>query len=167
MKTRISKAGNNATRQQGFTYVIIVVALLVMGIMADVIGRSASIQKKRELEKELLFRGNAYYQAIRSYYLSSPSRTYPSQIDDLLFDNRFAYKRHLRQAYVDPITGENWKLLHNASGGIVGVVSTSDVLPLKQENFDPQFEQFTDSEHYNQWEFRYDPASEKLLKSPN
>jgi len=164
MKARISKAGSNRSRQQGFTYLIVVVALLVMGVMADVIGRSSLVQKKRELEKELLFRGNAYYQAIRSYYLASPTRIYPKQIDDLLFDNRFSLKRHLRQAYMDPLTGNSWKLLRNANGGIVGVVSASEETPLKQENFAPQFEQFANVDHYNQWVFRYDPVSEKRLK---
>lgn len=159
MKIGISRAGNNLIAQQGFTYMVILVALVVIGILAEVATLSSAKQKQRVTEQELLFRGNAYLEAIKSYYLSSQTRQYPKQIDDLLYDNRFAFKRHLRQAYPEPISGGEWKLLHNASGGIVGVASHDQARPLKQGGFYPPFEHFANAEHYSQWTFLYQPAA--------
>lgn len=159
MRIRILRAGNSMSRQQGFTYMVILVALVVIGILAEVATLSSAKQKQRVTEQELLFRGKAYLEAIKSYYLSSPVRQYPKHIDDLLYDNRFAYKRHLRQLYPEPVSGGEWKLLHNSSGAIVGVASHDQSRPLKQSGFYPPFEHFADAEHYSQWTFLYQPTT--------
>lgn len=157
MRIAILRVGNSIRVQQGFTYIVLLAALVILGITAEVLSRSSVIQKQRQLEKELLFRGKAYYDAIESYYHSSQFKQFPKHIDDLLYDNRFAHKRHLRKIYVDPITGGEWRLLRNSSGGIVGVASTSEKQPLKQAHFLPPHEHFIGAEHYHQWEFRYLP----------
>lgn len=157
MITATLRAGNSCRSQQGFTYIVLLTAIIIVGITADILTRSSAIQKQRELETELMFRGKAYYDAIESYYQSSPIRQFPKQLDDLLYDNRFSHKRHLRKVYQDPITGGEWRLLRNGSGGIVGVASTSKKRPLKQAQFLPPFEHFSGADHYHQWEFLYLP----------
>lgn len=153
--------------ENGFTYVVLLVAILIMGIMAEVLVQSASIKKQREREQELLYTGEAYYHAIKAYYLSSSVRKYPKNIESLLMDNRFAYRRHLRQAYKDPLTGGEWKLIRNTRGGIVGVSSKSRDKPLKQDNFTPPFSHFSHSEHYSDWRFVYNPQSKNNGQNPH
>jgi type II secretory pathway pseudopilin PulG len=93
----------------------------------------------RDREEELIFRGEQYRKAIDSYASVPGRKGFPSSIDDLLKDSRSAAgKRHLRQKYKDPMTGEDFEELKNpATKRIIGVRSTSDKEPLKQANFFP------------------------------
>lgn len=142
-------------KQSGFTFVFVLVALIVLGITAEVATYSSAMERKRTIEQELLYRGNAYYEAIRSYYYSSKPHRYPSSIDDLLYDPRFIHKRHLREAYLDPITGGDWKLLYTKEGRLIGVASHSEQPPVKQANFYSPYEHFQDSKRYSDWQFRF------------
>lgn len=158
MKIRTLPAGSINKRQQGFTYLLILAALVVVGILAEVVTQSEVMRLKRDKEQELLFRGMAYQQAIKSYVTASPfNRQYPRQLDDLLSDPRFADKKHIRSAYKDPITGADWLLIKNQTGGITGVTSSSKQKPLKQKFFPPGLDSFEQALHYSDWLFEYRP----------
>ena len=87
------------------------IALIGMGLAAA--GTLWSTDVKRAREVELLFIGDQYRQAIRSYYELEPNQPrLPQSIDDLLEDHRRpTIVRHLRRAYRDPFTGEAFALI--------------------------------------------------------
>ena len=156
----ILTVGNPKNNQRGFTYVMILVAVIVIGMFAEVATTYTSRAKQMDREAELLFRGIAYRAAIRSYYESGkPVKTYPKSLDDLVKDPRTAHKSHLRALYPDPFGKENgeWRLLRAKDGGISGVSSQSSEMPLKTGNFRPEFEKFEGATSYADWIFEYVP----------
>lgn len=158
----ISTAGKPKNRQQGFTYVMILVAVVVTGIFADVAIFYASRSRQMDREAELLFRGNAYRNAIKSYYESGKTiKTYPKALGDLIKDPRVAHKSHLRALYPDPFGrgGGEWRLLRARDGGISGVSSQSTEMPLKTGNFRQGYEHFENATSYADWVFEYVPVT--------
>jgi type II secretory pathway pseudopilin PulG len=138
---------------------LVVLALLAIGLMNSV--DVWSMSRQREREKELLFVGDQYRQAIQRYYSAAPrgaQRGYPPSLEVLLDDDRFPTPvHHLRRAYPDPITGKaEWGLL-KAGDRIVGVYSLSEAAPIKQAGFGPGHQAFKDATCYKDWVFAYVP----------
>lgn len=165
VKTRILIAGRANRHQSGFTYILVLIALVVVGILVEVAVIPESQRIQRQREQELLFRGLAYREAIRSYYEADRlSAQYPRRLEDLLLDNRVAHRRHIRKLYKDPVTGGDWQLIRNGQGGITGVVSAGRGVPLKQAGFPPGLESFEQAKHYSDWVFEY--SSRRLSENP-
>lgn len=144
------------TRQSGFTYILVMVALVVIAILAEVASVSSQYRVKRDKEAELLFRGQAYMRAIESYYLAKKDlQAYPRNLEDLVKDPRFVHKQHIRRLYDDPMTGEAWRLVRAADGGIAGVASGSDEQPLKQDSFPNNLAHLAGAGQYSEWLFEY------------
>jgi type II secretory pathway pseudopilin PulG len=146
-------------RSQGFTYLGLLIAVAVMGIGLALIGDVWSTTVKRERERELLFVGAQFRQAIGRYYEGSPGvKQFPRTLEDLLQDNRFpVVKRYLRKVYLDPMTGKReWGLLKQGDQ-ILGVYSQSKDKPLKVANFQAADAAFADSNAYSDWRFVYAP----------
>ncbi|MEP6886275.1 MAG: type II secretion system protein [Gammaproteobacteria bacterium] len=145
-------------RQAGFTYIGLLVAVVILGIALAGIGRVWRTQAQREREQELLFIGREFQAAIGSYY-SSGGHQYPQSIDDLLEDKRWPEPRHhLRRLYADPMTGApDWTLLQAAGAGIMGIASSSQQEPIKKSGFPKDEEAFADAKSYNDWQFTYVP----------
>lgn len=147
--------------QRGFVLLALLVALalLAVGLMGAVdVWR---ISRQRDREQELLFVGDQYRQAIRSYYSTAPrggQRGYPTSLEVLLEDDRFPTPvHHLRRAYPDPVTGQaEWGLL-KAGDRIVGVYSLSEAAPIKKAGFGPAQQAFKDAASYKDWVFAYVP----------
>ncbi len=160
--------------ERGFTYIALLVAIIILGISLGAAGKYWSNILQREKEEELLFRGNQYVIAIDRYTHAMPGieRT-PSSIDDLLNDSRLMNRHHLRRKYKDPITGEDFVEIFSITGGqmrkLVGVHSSSDKEPLKQSNFpsgpnDPlYFKDFEGKKKYSDWQFVYNPQGGQPL----
>lgn len=147
---------------QGFTYIGLLIIITIAGIGLSEVGVLWQTEMQREREKELLFVGNQYKQAINSYYQNSPGsiKQLPTKLDDLLLDSRFpSIKRHLRQMYVDPMTGKASWGLEMQGGEIVGVYSTSLLKPFKKNGFKAGYETFTDAVHYSDWKFTFNADS--------
>lgn len=147
--------------QRGFTYLgmLLIVALMGTGLVA--FGELYSHAAQREKERELLFIGEQFRDAIGSYYNKSPgAKVYPKKLEDLLEDNRFPMpKRHLRRVYRDPMTGsQEWGLVEAPGGGFMGVHSLSEETPIKSGNFSVKAEEFEGAEHYTKWMFTYSPG---------
>lgn len=162
-----SIAGNpaNKQRQTGFTYVMVLAAVVITGIVMTVAEVQTSYIVKREREAELLFRGIAYREAIKSYYESGkPVKVYPRTLDDLIKDPRAAYKRHIRALYNDPMTNSDWILIRGDDGGISGVTSSSTDEPFKISDFPVGMEDFEKATSYHEWRFVYQPTQLKTLK---
>lgn len=149
--------------QQGFSYAVVLAAVVILGIVAEAAHLTTWRLLKSEREQELLFRGDAYRRAIRSYYESGGAiKQFPRALDDLLKDSRTASgKRHIRALYPDPMNKDEkpeWTLIRAADGGISGVASQSKDEPLKQANFPKEFEKFAGATSYSDWVFEYRPS---------
>ncbi|MEJ8834921.1 type II secretion system protein [Ramlibacter sp. AN1133] len=143
-------------RQDGFTYLGVLFLLVLLGLGLAGTGEAWVVASRRAREKELLWVGNQYARAIRSYYMQSPgARQFPSQLEDLLEDRRFPEpRRHLRRLYADPISRERFDIVLSDDGSrIAGVRSHSDETPMKQDNFPAKFRDFKGSSHYSDWLF--------------
>lgn len=167
----ISQAGRiTDLHDRGFAYVMLLVAVLVLAITSSAAVLLTSRILQAEREAELLFRGMAYRDAIERYYFAANRKVLPQSLESLLKDPRFAFKRHIRRLYVDPVSesGE-WRLVRDRTGGVVGVASTSDKTPLKQEHFPKGLEHLAGSEKYSDWVFEFRPpvpAKKTSVKPP-
>jgi type II secretory pathway pseudopilin PulG len=156
----ILTVGNPRNNQFGFTYVMILVAIIAMGIISETASVYASRTTQMDREAELLFRGMAYRNAIKNYYESGkPVKIYPKSLKDLVRDSRTAsYKSYIRKLYKDPMVNNGkgeWKLIPAIDGGISGVASGSNDVPIKTGNFRKEFEKFDNAKSYSTWIFEY------------
>jgi type II secretory pathway pseudopilin PulG len=111
--------------QSGFTYLGVLLAIAILGIGLTAASQVWVTTATRQRIEQLNWVGHQYVQAIGSYYEASPGRvkSYPRRLQDLLEDRRFAFvRRHLRQAYVNPLTGVvDWEVIGAGDGGIRGL----------------------------------------------
>ena len=145
----------------GFIYLGLLVVVMIMGAALASTGALYSHEAQREKERELIFVGHQFRQAIASYYRHSPgTNAYPRTLDDLVEDKRFPMpQHHLRRIYLDPLTGKaDWKLVGTPDGaGIMGVYSPSQKAPVKTANFDAADAAFKQAKKYADWQFVYVP----------
>jgi len=152
---RSTGAGLRGDRGAALLTVLFMVVLL--GLAASLAGQSLGALMQREREAELLWRGLQYRQAIASYYQGKKS--YPSKLEDLLRDPRFpGVVRHLRRLYNDPMTGLEWELVKDSAQRLIGVRSTSDLVPFQQAGFPTGLEDLEGKNAYREWEFVFIPA---------
>ncbi len=149
--------------QRGFTYLGLLFAVALAGVALAATGMLWSTERQREREKELLFIGGQFREAIASYYERSPGlvKRYPAKLDELLKDGRFlTMQRHLRRIYIDPMTGtRNWGMVPAPEGGVMGIFSTATAAPIKRAGFASEFSEFEGKNSYVEWRFVYRPAA--------
>ncbi len=146
--------------RSGFTYIALLAAIVIIGISLGAATKYWSNISLREKEEELLFRGDQYRKAIESYTSAVPGRKeFPQSIDDLLRDNRTGtMRRHLRQKFKDPVSGEDFvEIRDQVTRRVIGVNSPSDREPLKQANFPDACRDFEGKKKYSEWRFVYTP----------
>jgi type II secretory pathway pseudopilin PulG len=143
--------------QAGFTYLGILAAIVVMGVVLAAAARVWTLTEQRERETQLLFVGDAIRMAIGAYY--SHGGRYPMRLEDLVLDDRSPTPvRYLRRIYLDPMTNStDWKLVPAPEGGIKGVYSASTLTPIKLMNFPSADASFDHSDCYCTWQFVYEP----------
>jgi len=155
------QTGKPHNGQNGFTYLTVLFAIAVVGVMLARTGIDWSQAGQREKERELLFVGNQYRRAIALYYERTPGsvKRYPATLEDLLTDTRYNPPQHcLRKLYRDPVTNQQrWGIITAPEGGIMGVHSFSDAPPLKLANFSYQDREFEGATKYSDWKFVYIP----------
>jgi len=142
--------------QAGFTYLGILAAVILMGLLLTAAARVWTLTEQRERETQLLFVGDAFRMAISGYY--AHGHRYPQTLQELLQDNRSPVPlRYLRRLYLDPMTNSaDWQLVLAPEGGIKGVYSGSTLTPIKRANFVPVDSFFADSDCYCAWKFVYE-----------
>lgn len=153
--------GKSVRGQGGFAYLWTLLLVAFMGVGLVIVSEVYSTSLQRERERELIFIGREFRNAIGRFYESPTSggqRQYPAALEDLLKDPRFPNgRRYLRRIYIDPMTGEDaWGLIR-VNGRIVGVHSLSDKTPIKQDNFDTTEAVFRGKAKYSEWSFTYPP----------
>jgi type II secretory pathway pseudopilin PulG len=138
-----------ARAQGGFTYLLLLWWVALSGVMLMALGESWAVQAQRDREAELAYRGDQIRQAIEAYAsvpVNEGVSRLPHKLEELLEDRRTGeLRRHLRQAWRDPITrGGAWGLVRDASQGITGVHSLSRGKPLRAP---------PGVERYDEWRF--------------
>ena len=149
-------------KQAGFTYLGVLIAVVLIGAALATLGTVWSTQSRREREVELLYRGNAIRKAIGAYVThGNGGIRYPMELQDLVLDQRWPQvRRYLRRVYEDPMTGAaDWTLIRSPDGGIMGVASRSKDAPFKRAGFDGADLAFNDAECYCDWQFIYQPST--------
>ncbi len=153
--------GNGRSRQLGFTYLAVMFAVAFIGVALAGTAEVWSQSRQREKEKQLLWIGNQFREAIGLYYQRTPgvAKRYPESLEELLEDKRYVnIQRYLRRIYQDPVTGKtNWGTVLAAEGGVKGVYSLSDKKPMKVAGFRAEETDFEKAHRYSDWRFIYDP----------
>jgi Type II secretory pathway, pseudopilin PulG len=148
----------------GFTYIGLLLLVAIMNVTLAMAATLWSFALQREKERELLFAGNQFRQAIGLYYEQTPGtvKHYPHKLKDLIRDDRYLnVRRYLRQIYQDPMTGKtDWQLIPAPDGGIMGVYSNSDKSAVKTRNFRYIDRMLEGKTRYAEWEFAYLPQPE-------
>ena len=123
--------------QRGFTYLMVMFFVVMIGISLMAVGQQWSVIMKRDREAELLFRGNRIKDAIERFVAdyevqkgTRPNR-YPLKLEDLTKKP----KRYLPVVYKDPMTGEDFELI-KIGAEIRGIRSTSKEVPFDQVHFE-------------------------------
>jgi type II secretory pathway pseudopilin PulG len=151
------QAGSPLRGQQGFTYVMVMAALLLLGIVLAVIGPRWADQSQREREAELLRVGRLYAQAIKNYRDATPGtlRQYPPDLDSLLLDTRFVgVRRHIRHLYPDPMDPRRaWGVQRDKDGGVTGVYSLDERMPFMHQRLRDKLFELKAVTRYSEWIF--------------
>ena len=144
---------------RGFTYLAVLFAVAIIGVVLASTSVVWQAQVQREKEQELIFIGHAYRQAIAQYYESTPgtAKQFPKTLEDLLEDKRQTrLTRYLRKAYRDPMTAsKEWGLVTGPDASIIGVYSQSARVPIKSAGFDEEDRDFVGAASYVDWKFVY------------
>ena len=118
-RTAWSKLYALTTNQNGFTFLVAIYMVMIVGILAAFTGKSWTMLMKREREKELIFRGSQIKEAIENWY--TPKYTVPgvtraglskplTDLKYLLDDpNTLTRLRFLPQSYATKLDDKNPK----------------------------------------------------------
>lgn len=142
----------SVANQNGFTYILALTVVVIMGIMLGMVGQSWKTLKQREQEKELIFRGSQIKEAIENW--NNPKYTVPGvqprprhplmDLKDLLQDPyslskmRFLPHHYATELddtnpkcapdcaklkiYQDPMTGKEWTIIRGSINAQSGSV---------------------------------------------
>lgn len=143
--------------QKGITYLVLLVAVAIIGGSAAYSVRLGAEIHRRWAEKELLRIGAEFERAFASYRAARPissALVNPRELKDLLLDRRYpSIRRHLRKLFSDPFGVKAWGVLRAADGSIIGIFSLAPGKPLNQRGFDGSQMHFNGAESYADWVF--------------
>jgi type II secretory pathway pseudopilin PulG len=92
-------------RPDGYAMAALLVSIAVMGVLMSMAVPAWRHANQRENEEELVFRGEQYARAV-ALFQRKYANAYPPNVD-VLIEQKF-----LRKKYKDPITGEDFMVLH-------------------------------------------------------
>ncbi len=153
---------------RGFSYVMLMIAIVLIGVAMSVAARQVKTMVQRELEADLLAKGVEIQNALALYSASAkagrvmPGEVYPQTLADL---TRLP-KPFLRKVYLDPVAHGEWELVRSPTGGIMGVRSKSRSKPIKQHDFPLAVRHFEGKSTYYDWVFQFPNPSMATLTSP-
>ena len=158
-----SPARRRASRQAGFAYVALMIAVATIGLAAAATLQAGSLLARREAEQVLLDCGRDFRAALDDYARATPAGqpSAPPALASLLRDPRFpGIVRHLRRVPYDPMTGKaEWGLAMTPDGqGIAGIHSLSTARPIKRDGFEPGLRNLRDADSYAEWVFMPTPV---------
>lgn len=147
-------------KQEGVTFLWALVLLFVLTLSLGKLLEIQSTRTQRMQEDELLWTGEQYRRAIERYYQAAPGevKQLPHKLEDLLQDPRLlTLTRHLREAYIDPLTGQPFTEIYDHTGALIGVRSSSSKRPIKTSGFEAPFNHFAQADSYHDWTFIFLP----------
>jgi type II secretory pathway pseudopilin PulG len=154
--------------ERGFSYVMVMAAIVIMGVAMSAAARQWKVMVQRELEADLLAKGIEIQSALALYSATMkagrvfPGEIYPQSLADL---TRLP-KPFLRKVYLDPISHGEWELVRAPTGGIMGVRSRNKSRPIKQRNFPLVVRHFEGKPTYYDWVFQFpNPSMATLVPS--
>jgi type II secretory pathway pseudopilin PulG len=158
----------------GFTYLSLLFFVAMLGIGLAATAASWRHEQQRENERELLFIGEEFRQAIALYYYRTPGaiNMFPRDLGELLRDPRYpGAQRYLRRIYRDPMRNEPaWGTVRSPDGGIMGVFSLSAEAPIRKTGFNADQAGFDRAVTYADWRFVYvpgpSPSNAEVADSP-
>ena len=103
-------------KERGYALLTVMFLGLLLAIAATAASLGSYTQGKRELEDEMIWRGNQYVRGIQLYYRKNGR--FPKDLEDLTkYDP--GQPRFLRKAYKDPMNKEDgsWRLIYMGPGG--------------------------------------------------
>lgn len=148
-------------QETGFSYLMVMIAITLMGLAMTVAARQWKTMVQRELEIDLLAKGIEIQTALALYSASAkagrvvPGEVYPQTLAELTRPP----KPFLRKVYPDPMGRGEWELLRAPTGGIMGVRSKSRQKPIKQGNFPLAVHHFEGKPTHYDWVFQYPSPS--------
>lgn len=150
---RSGSGRDNAPAQRGFSYLLLLVLIAVLGLAAAGSVSVGTSVTRRHAEEALLQAGEEFRAALASY--RAGGRTGPQQLSELLRDPRVpGVRRHLRRIPHDPLTGSaEWGELRDSANRIVAVYSLAPGRPIKRSGFNNLQAGFDEAERYSQWRF--------------
>jgi len=164
MSMRGMRAGISTER--GVTYIMLMCAIVLIGIVTSIAAKQWKIMVQRELEADLLARGIEIQQALALYSTAMKAgrvmqgEVYPQSLVDL---TRLP-KPFLRKVYLDPMGHGEWDYLRSPTGGIMGVRSRSKGKPIRQHEFPLEVRHFEGRSRYDEWIFQYpNPSTASLI----
>ncbi len=140
--------GRLCQEERGVTYLLVMLAVVLVGISVTVAAKQWKAVVQREKEADLLARGIEIQTALAVYSAQQTLEELTKQP-----------KPVLRKAYKDPMTGNDWEYVRDPTGRIKGVRSKSKAEPFKQKDFPPVLRHFDGLTSYNDWVFQYPNAS--------
>jgi hypothetical protein len=143
--------------ERGVTYLMLMCAIVLIGIITSAAAKQWKMMVQRELEADLLARGIEIQQALALYSTTMkagrvmPGEVYPQSLADL---TRLP-KPFLRKVYLDPMGHGEWDYLRSPTGGLMGVRSRSKAKPIRQHEFPLEVRHFEGRSRYDEWVFQY------------
>ncbi len=144
-------------QEAGFSYLVVMVAVTLMGLAMTGAAKQWKTMVQRELETDLLAKGIEIQTALALYSAQAkagrvvPGEVYPQTLADLTRPP----KPFLRKVYLDPVGRGEWELLRTPTGGIMGVRSKSKHKPIRQGNFPLAVGHFQGKPTYYDWVFQH------------
>lgn len=155
-------------QETGFSYLMVMIALTLMGLAMTMAARQWKTMVQRELEADLLAKGIEIQTALALYSASAKAgrvlsgEVYPKTLTELTRQP----KPFLRKIYLDPVGRGEWELLRSPTGGIMGVRSKSRHKPIKHGNFPLAVRHFEGKPTYYDWVFQYPNPSMVAAAGP-
>lgn len=146
----------------GFSYLMVMVTMTLMGILMTVAAKQWKTMVQRELEMDLLGKGMEIQAALALYSAAAkagrvtPGEIYPQTLAELTRPP----KPFLRKVYYDPVGHGEWELVRAPTGGIMGVRSKSRLKPIKQNNFPLAVRHFQGKPTHYDWVFQHPNPSQ-------
>jgi hypothetical protein len=159
---------NKREAERGFSYVVLMFAIVLIGLGMTVAARHWKVMVQRELEADLISKGIeiqnalAFYSATMKAGRVVPGEVYPQTLAEL---TRLP-KPFLRKVYAEPLGHGDWELVRAPTGGIMGVRSKSKGKPIWQHNFPPAVRHFDGRKSHYDWVFQHPNPSMAALAFP-
>ncbi|MDH4152899.1 MAG: hypothetical protein OEV01_03850 [Nitrospira sp.] len=148
--------------ETGFSYLMVMMAVTLMGLLMTVAAKQWKTMVQRELEMDLLVKGMEIQAALALYSATAkagrgmPGEIYPHTLAELTRPP----KPFLRKVYLDPVGHGEWELVRAPTGGIMGVRSKSKLKPIKQSNFPLAVRHFQGKPTHYDWVFQHPSPSQ-------